>query len=456
MLFSPRKSRPYQLSMAVVCTLLASGGFVAAGYADTSSADAAAASSDRQVNQLATRAQEVVDAVGFDSFAAQGVARNISFTDTLVLAKKPAAKQIFDLTGPNDNTPHPSRSVNAMRDDVPEISAELISQVRKDILTAAYQGLGHRYVWGGTSFENGWDCSGFVQWAYAQAGIGMPRTEQWMPMVETSNPQPGDIVVQNPDGPNHWSHIGIYVGNGKMISALNPSVGTLLHAPGDVSSSSAYFTMPGFAAADEKAKSDAAKAKTDKGASASSSAAATEPNKIPSSQPSTKPIKPGTTKPGTTAPSPTAPGTTKPGTTAPSPTAPGTTKPGTTAPAVSPSALPSATPKPTKSATTAPATPITTAPSTTAPSTTAPSTTAPSTTAPRTSAPGMEPPGPTAPRTTAPGSPSPEVRMPTAAPLTNLPIPVEPTISASPTSTAGPTAPAGPAATTDTGFRQKP
>lgn len=43
MTFSKGKARPYHLSMAVVCTLLASGGFVAAGYVGTSSADAAAA-----------------------------------------------------------------------------------------------------------------------------------------------------------------------------------------------------------------------------------------------------------------------------------------------------------------------------------------------------------------------------------------------------------------------------
>ncbi len=36
-------------------------------------------------------------------------------------------------------------------------------------------------------------------------------------------------MVQNPDGPNHWGHVGIYAGDGMMYSALNPAVGTLLH-----------------------------------------------------------------------------------------------------------------------------------------------------------------------------------------------------------------------------------
>lgn len=35
--------------------------------------------------------------------------------------------------------------------------------------------------------------------------------------------------MQNPDGPNHWCHVGIYAGNGMMYSALNPTIGALLH-----------------------------------------------------------------------------------------------------------------------------------------------------------------------------------------------------------------------------------
>ncbi|WP_425864088.1 NlpC/P60 family protein [Arthrobacter sp. TWP1-1] len=347
MSFSIGNSRPYQLSMAAICTLLASGGFVAAGYVGTSTADAAAMLSAQESSHTTSTPADI-DPAGFDAILAQGFGVKVSFADTLILAQKPAAKQVFDLTNPDGNTPQLARSVNAMRGDLPEISAELISQVRKDILTASYQGLGHSYVWGGTSFANGWDCSGFVQWAYRQAGVGLPRTEQWLPMVETNNPQPGDIVVQNPDGPNHWSHIGIYIGNGKMISALNPSVGTILHAPEATSSSSTYFTMPGFATADERAKAAAEQA-TNKPSST------TEPGQSP------------TTVPSTTA-------TVKPATTAPATTGPGATGPGTTAPATATPTTP----------TTAPAT---TAPATTAPATTSPGTTVPGTTAPATATP---------------------------------------------------------------------
>ena len=90
----------------------------------------------------------------------------------------------------------------------------------------AYQGIGGAYVWGGTGFK-AWDCSGFTQWVYAQNGINLPRTTwaQFAAGTPTANPQPGDLVSQN-----GGSHVGIYIGNSQMISALNPSQGTQVHS----------------------------------------------------------------------------------------------------------------------------------------------------------------------------------------------------------------------------------
>ena len=108
------------------------------------------------------------------------------------------------------------------------------SAATSGIAAIAYTGIGHPYVWGGTT-PNGWDCSGFVQWVYAQAGISIPRTNAWSIMTPTSTPQPGDLVVQN-----GGAHVGIYVGNGMMISALNPSQGTMLHSPAATGTSTYY------------------------------------------------------------------------------------------------------------------------------------------------------------------------------------------------------------------------
>lgn len=118
-----------------------------------------------------------------------------------------------------------------------------LSQLRQDILRFTQEGLGGRYVWGGTAFK-AWDCSGFVQWIYRQAAIELPRVEQWRVGVRTENPQPGDLVVQNPQGPDNWGHVGIYAGDGMMWSALNPAVGTLLH-PVSWNPGAAYFDLLG-------------------------------------------------------------------------------------------------------------------------------------------------------------------------------------------------------------------
>ncbi|MDJ0356344.1 NlpC/P60 family protein [Paenarthrobacter sp. PH39-S1] len=116
-----------------------------------------------------------------------------------------------------------------------------LSKLRRDVIQYAQEGVGGTYVWGGTAFK-AWDCSGYVQWVYSQAGIQLPRTEQWLTGTPTTTPQPGDLVVQNPDGPNHWGHVGIYAGNGMMFSALNPAVGTLLH-PVAWNSGTQYFVL---------------------------------------------------------------------------------------------------------------------------------------------------------------------------------------------------------------------
>lgn len=93
------------------------------------------------------------------------------------------------------------------------------------LVQAAYAGIGSPYLWGGTSTA-GFDCSGFINWVYNQAGRGgLPRTTYAMEasLQHVSSPQPGDIVLANGS-----THGGIYVGNGQVISAT-PSGGVRLH-----------------------------------------------------------------------------------------------------------------------------------------------------------------------------------------------------------------------------------
>ncbi len=91
-------------------------------------------------------------------------------------------------------------------------------------LRAAASKLGRSYVWGAEG-PNTFDCSGLVQWAFAQAGVRMPRVthQQWVtgPQVPLSQAQPGDLIFwrSDPTNPDYISHVAIYWGNGQMIQA---------------------------------------------------------------------------------------------------------------------------------------------------------------------------------------------------------------------------------------------
>jgi murein DD-endopeptidase MepM/ murein hydrolase activator NlpD len=80
--------------------------------------------------------------------------------------------------------------------------------------------VGDRYVYGGTG-PNAWDCSGLTQAAWKKAGVSIPRTsqDQWkkLPKVSLNSLKPGDLVVFYSGA----SHIGIYIGNDKIVHAPN-------------------------------------------------------------------------------------------------------------------------------------------------------------------------------------------------------------------------------------------
>ncbi|MFG2816549.1 NlpC/P60 family protein [Streptomyces sp. NPDC048410] len=86
----------------------------------------------------------------------------------------------------------------------------------------AYRKLGSPYVWGATG-PNAFDCSGLIQAAYRSAGISLPRTTYAQinagRRVSRSQLRPGDLVFFY----SGISHVGMYVGNGRMIHAPNPS-----------------------------------------------------------------------------------------------------------------------------------------------------------------------------------------------------------------------------------------
>src|SRR5690606_1411200 len=82
---------------------------------------------------------------------------------------------------------------------------------------------GVRYRPGGTTPE-GFDCSGFVQYVYAQYGVFLPRLARDQFRAGESVPaerlQPGDLVFFETEG-NELSHVGIFIGGGRFVHAPN-------------------------------------------------------------------------------------------------------------------------------------------------------------------------------------------------------------------------------------------
>ena len=98
-------------------------------------------------------------------------------------------------------------------------------------IQAAESQIGVEYVWGGETPGVGFDCSGLVQWAYARAGISLPRTSGAQYAATThialADIAPGDLLFYGPGGSEH---VAMYVGGGEMIEA--PETGFTVHITG--------------------------------------------------------------------------------------------------------------------------------------------------------------------------------------------------------------------------------
>ncbi|MGH8503172.1 MAG: C40 family peptidase [Gammaproteobacteria bacterium] len=98
--------------------------------------------------------------------------------------------------------------------------ADAPAVIRGELVGYARSMLGAPYVWGGAT-PDGFDCSGLVQYSFGHIGVQVPRTAEMQ--FEASQPvaidslRPGDLLFF--DTSDRYSHVGIYVGNGRFIHA---------------------------------------------------------------------------------------------------------------------------------------------------------------------------------------------------------------------------------------------
>jgi peptidoglycan DL-endopeptidase CwlO len=174
------------------------------------------------------------------AFVPEVPAADLALEDVRVTAKRTAAA-IREETRPTPKAhaaakitppkPKPKPTPKAKSSSSPAWSGSSASSgVRSRIVSIALAQRGDRYVSGGTGPDS-FDCSGLVRYAYAQAGVSgklggghsasaMLAWGRANGLTSRSGGRPGDVAIYG-----NGSHAAIYLGNGKIVSALNPSQG---------------------------------------------------------------------------------------------------------------------------------------------------------------------------------------------------------------------------------------
>ena len=188
---------------------------------------------------------------GVDAVITDRVARSLGFPvgNALVISAAPSAKfttlthkikklmshaaQVEQLVMQVPGTPavgnSPTTGSGSAGSVVPVTGGLVSSPVLRRMLLAAESRLGMPYVWGANG-PRSFDCSGLVQWSFAQAGVVMPRVAadqaRTGPAVSVNRLAPGDLLFYHtdPTAPGYISHVAIYLGQGKMIQAPEPGM----------------------------------------------------------------------------------------------------------------------------------------------------------------------------------------------------------------------------------------
>lgn len=163
------------------------------------------------------------------SFAKASTAKNEAihkkaFTEKLATAKPNENNRKSSVTAKNE-TPNP----DAKKTFQSSKATNSTSSSNSNVIAIAKSLIGSPYKLGGTS-PSGFDCSGFVKYVFAKAGINLSRTanDMWYQNgTRVHSLQPGDLVffTHTYQTSQTATHVGIYIGGGQFISAETESTG---------------------------------------------------------------------------------------------------------------------------------------------------------------------------------------------------------------------------------------
>ena len=120
-----------------------------------------------------------------------------------------------------------------------------VNRSNSNVVRVAFSKVGASYRWGSMG-PNSFDCSGFTSFVMKQMGVNVPRSSHAQfsggRVVSRNGLLPGDLVFfQGFSGRGGVGHVGVYIGNNRMVHASTPSTGVIISSLAERYYSSRYL-----------------------------------------------------------------------------------------------------------------------------------------------------------------------------------------------------------------------